>query len=33
MLRYIADNPYNVGAQLGECNKIVGDVRFAIVWM
>lgn len=33
MLRYVADNPYNVGAQLGECNKIVWDVRFAIVWM
>ncbi len=33
MLRYIPDNPYNIWAQLGECNKIVGDVKFAIVWM
>lgn len=33
MLRYVQDNPYNVGAQLGECNKIVWDVRFATVWM
>ena len=33
MLRYIPDNPYNVWAQLGECNKIIGDVSFAIVWM
>lgn len=33
MLRYIPENPYNIWAQLGECNKIVGDVKFAIVWM
>lgn len=33
MLRYLPDNPYNIWAQLGECNKIVGDVKFAIVWM
>lgn len=33
MLRYLPDNPYGIGAQLGECNKIVGDVVFAIVWM
>ena len=33
MLRYLPDNPYNIGAQLGECNKIVGDVKFAVVWM
>lgn len=33
MLRYIPDNPYNIWAQLGECNKIVGDVVFAIIWM
>lgn len=33
MLRYIPDNPYNIWAQLGECNKIVGDVVFAIVRM
>ena len=33
MLRYLPDNPYNIWAQFGECNKIVGDVKFAIVWM
>lgn len=33
MLRYLPDNPYNIWAQLGECNKIVGDVKFAVVWM
>ena len=33
MLRYLPDNPYNIWAQLGECNKIVGDVKFAIVRM
>ena len=33
MLRYIPENPYNIWAQLGECNKIVGDVKFAVVWM
>ncbi len=33
MMRYLPDNPYNIWAQLGECNKIVGDVKFAIVWM
>ena len=33
MLRYIPDNPYNIWAQLGECNKIVWDVVFAVVRM
>lgn len=33
MLRYLPDNPYNIWAQLGECNKIVWDVKFAVVWM
>lgn len=33
MLRYLPDNPYNIWAQLGECNKVVWDVKFAVVWM
>lgn len=33
MLRYIPQNPYGIWAQLWECNTIVGDVKFAIVWM
>ena len=33
MLRYIPENPYSIGSQLGECNTIVWDVKFAVVWM
>lgn len=32
MLRYLPDNPYNIWSQLWECNKIVWDVKFAVVW-
>ena len=33
VLRYIPEDPHTVAARLGECNVIVGDMEFAVIWM
>lgn len=32
-LRYIPEDPHTVAARLGECNVIVWDMEFAVIWM
>lgn len=33
VLRYVPEDPNSLAARLGECNRIVGDIEFACIWM
>ena len=33
VLRYIPEDAHSLAARLGECNRIVGDMEFAVIWM
>ena len=33
VLRYFQPNRESLGAQLGECQSIVGDIKFAVIWL
>lgn len=33
VLRYVPEDPNSLAARLGECNRIVGDIEFAVIWM